>query len=166
VTSYLFSALKSMWNPHQSNAKTTYVTTSWLAPPPQHYYAAAPKVAVYHHVQPQPASSSHPHPPQPPSAQKHVAVGASIGTILNKLSPWDQYGYVKRILSAPTEEDAVMVFSDILDEDDFVTLLSKGRQALSASDQALLIKFFAQIADKYPRYNLYASVTSIIAELG
>ncbi len=73
---------------------------------------------------------------------------------------------MKKILDAQTEEKAVAIFTTILEEDDFATLLTNGRQVLGASDQAVLIKFFAQMADKYPQYNLCASVTSIIAQLG
>jgi hypothetical protein len=107
-----------------------------------------------------------PPPPMPKKPIPKLAVGVTVGGVINKLSPWDHKGYVKRILAAPTEEKAVALFSSILEEDDFLKLLSNGRQALGSSDQAILIKFFSQVANKYPQYNLYSSVTAIVAQLG
>lgn len=140
-----------MWKGIQNLSRATYnyvTPSSW---------SAAPKKGTTS----QSSSSSTTY-----QLQKKVAVGATVGAILNKLTPWDIKGYVKRILSAETEEKAVAIFSVILEEDAFATLMSNGRHVLGASDQSTLIKFFAQIAAKYPEYNLYASVTSIIAQLG
>jgi hypothetical protein len=133
-----------MWNRVQNIGKAAY---GYVTPGTQQQYAYHP-------------------PPPKPAPPKQLAVGVAVGSILSKLAPWDTKGYVKRILASPTEEKAVVLFTHILEEDGFGTLLANGRQALGGSDQTVLIKFFAQMADKYPQYNLYSSVTSIIAQLG
>jgi hypothetical protein len=143
-----------MWNYAQNIGKAAYGyvnPVSWVSGTQQQQH-------VYYSPTPPPK------PLQPKSAP--IAVGVTVGTILSKLIPWDTKGYVKRILASPTEEKAVALFTHILDEDNFGTLLSNGRQALGGSDQAVLIKFFAQMAEKYPQHNLYSAVTSIVAQLG
>ena len=171
-----------MWNTVQNIGRAAYsyvAPSSWVSTPQQpqaQYYQSYTQQAHYYQLPPKPSPKKAYHPPQYQQTsssssttyqlQKQVAVGVTVGAILAKLSPWDIKGYVKKILDAESEEKAVIIFTDILEEEDFAKLLTNGRQALSASDQAILIKFFAQVADKYPQYNLCASVTSIIAQLG
>ena len=98
--------------------------------------------------------------------QKKSVLNPNVVAILNKLTPWDPKGYISHAVNAASEEAAVGYFTDVLQEDEFGTMIQNGRHLLGTSEQSVLIAFFAQMADKYPQYNLCAAVTSIIAQLG